>query len=139
MVTLSVLLLSPLHLPLPLQLDLRLLLPPPRLSQPRPEWLKIVSFFLHGISPNVRLTNKCDLGTHWHFVSGDDDCTSIRSEYDLTPAQFYHLNPATGSKCTNLWRKTNVCVAGPGKFYPIIIRFDAWARSNVKTEASSSA
>ncbi|KAJ6153352.1 hypothetical protein N7497_007671 [Penicillium chrysogenum] len=52
--------------------------------------------------------------THWHFVSGDDDCTSIRSEYDLTPAQFYHLNPATGSKCTNLWRKTNVCVAGPG-------------------------
>jgi hypothetical protein len=36
------------------------------------------------------MKNKWDLGTHWHFVSGDDDCTSIRSEYDLTPAQFYH-------------------------------------------------
>ncbi|CAG8907921.1 unnamed protein product [Penicillium egyptiacum] len=50
----------------------------------------------------------------WHFVSGSDDCDSIRDEYNLTPAQFYHLNPATGPKCTNLWRKTNVCVGAPG-------------------------
>ncbi|KUM63772.1 hypothetical protein ACN42_g3298 [Penicillium freii] len=50
----------------------------------------------------------------WHYVSGKDDCDSIQAEYDLTPAQFYHLNPATGSKCSNLWRKTNVCVGEPG-------------------------
>ncbi|CAI7571824.1 unnamed protein product [Penicillium glandicola] len=57
----------------------------------------------------------------WHFVSGSDDCDSIRSEYSLTAAQFYHLNPATGSKCSNLWRKTNVCVGAPAETTPSAI------------------
>jgi hypothetical protein len=53
-------------------------------------------------------------GTKWHFVTGDDNCTSIRDEYGLTPAEFYQWNPATGKNCTNLWRKVYVCVGVAG-------------------------
>ncbi|KAL4938538.1 hypothetical protein BDV06DRAFT_225905 [Aspergillus oleicola] len=56
-------------------------------------------------------TSKCN---KWHFVAGDDTCSSIRDQYDLTATQFYNWNPMTGSKCTNLWRKTYVCVGIPG-------------------------
>ncbi|KAJ5290759.1 hypothetical protein N7478_000010 [Penicillium angulare] len=47
--------------------------------------------------------------TGWHFVSGNDTCSSIRKEYGVTPAEFYNWNPATGAKCTNLWLETYVC------------------------------
>ncbi|KAJ6071011.1 hypothetical protein N7467_012330 [Penicillium canescens] len=50
----------------------------------------------------------------WHFVSGNDTCSSILAEYDLTQAQFYKWNPSTGRECGNLWLKTNVCVGVPG-------------------------
>lgn len=56
-----------------------------------------------------------DTGNKWHFVTGHDSCTSIREEYGITPAEFYHWNPATGKDCTNLWRKVYVCVGVTGK------------------------
>ncbi|KAJ6068825.1 hypothetical protein N7499_010712 [Penicillium canescens] len=46
----------------------------------------------------------------WHYVSDNDTCASIFSEFGLTAAQFYSWNPATGSNCNSLWLKTEVCV-----------------------------
>ncbi|KAJ5087703.1 hypothetical protein N7456_011319 [Penicillium angulare] len=57
------------------------------------------------------VTSKCN---KWHYVSGNDTCESILSEFDLTKAQFYDWNPATGVNCTSLWRKVDVCVGVPG-------------------------
>ncbi|KXG49682.1 Peptidoglycan-binding Lysin subgroup [Penicillium griseofulvum] len=57
------------------------------------------------------VTSKCN---KWHYVSGNDTCSSILSEFGLTAAQFYSLNPATGANCSALWRKTEACVGVPG-------------------------
>ncbi|OQD76551.1 hypothetical protein PENDEC_c004G04891 [Penicillium decumbens] len=57
------------------------------------------------------VTSKCN---KWHYVSGNDTCQSILSEFDLTKAQFYDWNPATGANCTNLWFEVDVCVGVPG-------------------------
>lgn len=62
------------------------------------------------------LITEFDKGDKWHFVNGTDTCDSIRDEYDLTPAQFYKYNPATGSQCTNLWRQVYVCVGISGTY-----------------------
>jgi len=57
-----------------------------------------------------------EIGNKWHYVSGNDTCQSILSEFDLTKAQFYDWNPATGANCTNLWFEVDVCVGVPGKY-----------------------
>jgi hypothetical protein len=57
-----------------------------------------------------------DTGNKWHYVSDNDTCASIFAEFGLTAAQFYSWNPATGSKCDSMGRKTEVCVGISGIF-----------------------
>ncbi|BAE55929.1 unnamed protein product [Aspergillus oryzae RIB40] len=49
----------------------------------------------------------------FHTVVDGDDFPSIESDYGITLAQFYQLNPSIGSTCNTLWLGYAYCVKGP--------------------------
>ncbi|RMJ12213.1 hypothetical protein CDV36_008133 [Fusarium kuroshium] len=51
--------------------------------------------------------------TKFHPVSSTTTCEGILNYNKITLAQFYKWNPAVKSDCSNLWKDTYACVAGP--------------------------
>ncbi|CAG8250537.1 unnamed protein product [Penicillium salamii] len=65
------------------------------------------------LAPTKALAYPCS-GTNWHFVVKGDSCAAIASKFDITKEEFYQMNPATGSTCSNLWLSNYVCVGVSG-------------------------
>lgn len=51
--------------------------------------------------------------TKFHPVSATTTCQGILDYHKITLKQFYKWNPAVKSNCSNLWKDTSACVAGP--------------------------
>ncbi|KAJ4184126.1 hypothetical protein NW767_012172 [Fusarium falciforme] len=51
--------------------------------------------------------------TKFHPVSSTTTCEGILNYNKISLAQFYKWNPAVKSDCSNLWKDTYACVAGP--------------------------
>ncbi|GMF74586.1 unnamed protein product [Aspergillus oryzae] len=58
----------------------------------------------------IGVVSGCQL---FHTVVDGDDFPSIESDYGITLAQFYQLNPSIGSTCNTLWLGYAYCVKGP--------------------------
>ncbi|KZV96691.1 hypothetical protein EXIGLDRAFT_747489 [Exidia glandulosa HHB12029] len=67
-----------------------------------------------GMGPPNRMAGSGPFGcTEWHTIVLGDDCGKVATEFGLSPADFFVLNPELATDCTNLVLDAAYCVSPP--------------------------